>query len=87
MAYQCPHCGGAVRRSTGAIARALGGLVAVLFAMAFGSFECPKCGKIKRSEFPDEVRRKMTMGSVGLVAGGFVIAVVALVLIVVLQGL
>jgi hypothetical protein len=43
--------------------------------MAFGAFQCPKCGKIPRSEFSPEDRAKMTRGTLILVAVAVAIAV------------
>lgn len=55
MAYQCPRCGQPVRRGYSSTAQHVGGLVGALFYAAFGSFQCPKCGTLKRSEFLPEV--------------------------------
>ena len=51
------------------------GLVGALFYAAFGSFQCPKCGKIPSNEFPPEVRSKMAMHSVIMVIVAIAIAV------------
>ena len=67
MAYTCPRCRGPVQRGSSAGAAALGGAVGALLAMAFGGFNCPKCGEIPKSEFPPDVRSKMTMGSIVMV--------------------
>ena len=78
MAYKCPRCGGPVDRgfSSGAIATA--GLVGGLFYSAFGAFQCKKCGKIARSEFPKELRRKIAGETLLLVLGAIIIAVLAI---------
>jgi len=81
MAYKCPRCGGPVQRGSGVGASAAGGLVGALFYAAFGAFQCPKCGKIPRREFPSEVRGKMAMGSLLmiLVAIALFVGVIALI--------
>lgn len=81
MAYQCPKCGGAVSRGYSVGAQAVAGLVGALFYAAFGSFQCQKCGTIERSEFPQEVQEKMTIGSVTLGLTGVVVAVVVVILL------
>ncbi len=43
------------------------GLVGALFYAAFGSFQCSKCGKIPRSDFPSNVQAKMAIGTLLLV--------------------
>jgi hypothetical protein len=53
-------------------------LVGALFYAAFGSFVCKQCGKIKRSEFPPEVRQKMMLGSLAMVGGAILILIVVL---------
>jgi purine-cytosine permease-like protein len=73
MAYQCPRCGDKVSRKYSSTAQMAGGLVGALFVAAFGSFGCKRCGKIPRSEFPQEVRSRMLMGSLGLIVGAFVL--------------
>jgi len=52
-------------------------LVGALFYAAFGAFQCKKCGKIPRSEFPSGVQTKMASGTlimalaaIGLATGG-----------------
>ncbi|MDQ7778462.1 MAG: hypothetical protein RDV41_01985 [Planctomycetota bacterium] len=82
MAYQCPKCGGPVTRGSHEGAQRAGGLVGALLAAAFGGFECLKCGKVARSEFPPEVRSKMMMGSVILVIIGLVVLVGAIAIII-----
>jgi hypothetical protein len=52
---------------------------------AFGSFACPQCGPIQKSEFSPEVQQQMTMGSVGLIAGAFLLLVAAVAVIAWLQ--
>ncbi|MBN1675864.1 MAG: hypothetical protein JXR37_32775 [Kiritimatiellae bacterium] len=81
MSYACPRCGESVRRAGSKGAQMAGGLVGALLAAAFGAFECPKCGKISRSEFPPDVRRKMMKGSLGLVAGAVLVIVLVIVVI------
>ena len=75
MAYKCPQCGQPVKRGHSSKAQIGAGLVGVLFYAAFGSFECEGCGKITRSEFPPEVRRKMAVGSISLAIGAIVLLV------------
>jgi len=68
MPYQCPRCGEPVHRGYSAgpglvegASRAglLGILFGIFFSAAFGDFQCKKCGKIAKSEFPPEARTKM----------------------------
>ena len=81
MAYTCPRCGEVVQRGYSGGAQAAAGLVGALFYAAFGSFECKKCGKISRSEFPPEVRSKMAIWSFVMVVIAVAIAVGVLALI------
>jgi hypothetical protein len=57
-----------------------GGLVGALFYAAFGSFECKNCGKIATSEFPPEVRDKITRDSVLLAVGAVALLILVLLL-------
>jgi predicted RNA-binding Zn-ribbon protein involved in translation (DUF1610 family) len=82
--YKCPRCGEAVQRGSSAAAGVAGGAVGALLYSAFSSFQCKKCGPINKSEFPPEVQREMTTGSVGIVVTAVVVLVVALGLLVVL---
>ena len=56
------------------------GLVGALFYAAFGAFECKKCGKVSRSEFPADIQVKMAMGTLILlvVATGIAFGALAL---------
>jgi hypothetical protein len=85
MAYSCPRCGEPVQRKSSAVAGATGGLVGALLGSAFGGFECAKCGKIPRKEFPPEVRNKMLLNSVLMVVGAIVLFVVVVGVIIALQ--
>lgn len=85
MASQCPRCGGKVQRGSSTAATAGAGLVGALFYAAFGSLQCPKCGKIARREFPPEERTKMLLGSMAMVAGALVILAIVVWLIIVLE--
>ena len=80
MPYKCPRCSGSVQRGSSNKAQIAAGLVGALFYAAFGAFECKRCGKIEKSEFPAEVRIRMTFMSVVLVgcAIGLVVALVIL---------
>ena len=60
------------------------GLVGALFYAAFGSFQCSKCGKIARSEFPPEDRSKMAVGSILMVVGAIALFVLVIVILVML---
>ena len=40
-----------------------GGVGGPLYTVAFGTFWCEHCGKIRRSEFPSEVRTELNMCS------------------------
>jgi hypothetical protein len=81
MAHKCPRCGEPVQRGYSNSAQATAGLVGALFYAAFGAFECKKCGKIARSEFPPEVRSKMAVVTFLLVIGALAIAIGAIYLI------
>lgn len=78
MAYACPKCGGPVQRGYSGRAQMAAGLVGAAFYAAFGAFQCKKCGKIARSEFPPEVRAKMAAGTFALIICG--VALVAVVI-------
>jgi hypothetical protein len=60
-------------------------LVGALFYAAVGAFRCKDCGKIHRSEFPPEDRRKMLLGSVGLIGGAIALLVAVLWLLTLLE--
>ena len=80
MAYKCPRCGENVSRGYSKGAQVAAGLIGALFYAAFGAFECNKCGKIPRSEFPSRVQAKMALGTLIMVllATGIAIGVMAL---------
>jgi hypothetical protein len=78
MAYKCPRCGEPVQRGYSSSAQMTAGLVGALFYAAFGSFECKKCGKIAKSEFPPEDQAKMITGSALMVIGAVALLVVVL---------
>ena len=80
MAYKCPRCGEPVQRGASSAVGFAGGAVGALLYSAVGSFQCRKCGPIPRSEFPPEVRSRMALGSVVMVAIAVVLlaAVIAL---------
>ena len=73
MAYHCPRCGQPVRRGYSSTAQHVAGLIGALFYAAFGSFQCPKCGTLARSEFPPDVRAKMDKGSFVMVLSAIVL--------------
>jgi hypothetical protein len=75
MAHKCPRCGDPVQRGYSNTALVTAGLIGALFYAAFGAFECKKCGKIARNEFPEEVRIKMAGVSLLLVLGAIVAAI------------
>jgi len=81
MAHKCPRCGEPVERGYSASAQANAGLVGALFYAAFAAFECKKCGKIDRSEFPPEVRNKMTGITILLLIGAIALAIGAILLL------
>ncbi len=74
MAYPCPNCGQPVRRSADSGGYASGGLLGMLFASALADFNCARCGKILREEFPPEVQQQMNRGTYTMVAVGAVLA-------------
>ena len=78
MAHTCPRCSGPVQRGYSGSAQLAAGLVGALFYAAFGAFQCKSCGKIARDEFPPEVRTKMTLMSLVLIAGAVAILIVAI---------
>jgi endogenous inhibitor of DNA gyrase (YacG/DUF329 family) len=78
VAYKCPRCANDVSRHSSSGAQAAAGIVGLLFAAAFGPFNCKSCGKIGFGEFPSDVRTKMTLGSIGMVLGAVVLLVVIL---------
>jgi hypothetical protein len=84
MGYKCPRCGEGVQRGSNAAAGAAGGAVGALLAAAFGSFQCKKCGPIPKREFPDDVRRQMTMGSLimVLIAVGLLVGLIVLLVLI-----
>ena len=75
MAHKCPRCGEPVQRGYSSSAQATAGLVGALFYAAFGAFECKKCGKIARSEFPAEVQSKMAVVTLLLIVGAIAVAI------------
>lgn len=75
MSHKCPRCGEPVQRGYSSGAQAAAGLVGALFYAAFAAFECKKCGKIDRSEFPPEVRNKMTSITLLLIIGAIALAI------------
>jgi tRNA(Ile2) C34 agmatinyltransferase TiaS len=42
-------------------------------------FDCPRCGKILREDFPPEVQQQMTSGTYAMVAVGAVVAMASMV--------
>jgi len=70
MAYMCPRCGKPVQRGYGDKGK---GFLVFLWSHAFGPLECAKCGKIPRSEFPEEIQTKMKIGSYVLFAVSIVV--------------
>jgi len=81
MSYQCPKCGGKVSRGYSSSAQMAAGLVGALFYMAFGSFECKKCGKISKSEFSSSDQARMTMGSLIMIIIAVIIGIAVIMLI------
>jgi len=59
----------------------MGGVLGSLFNASLGSFRCPKCGKIKRGEFPQEAQQKMRKGTVLLLIPAGLLLLVVLVLV------
>ena len=66
MAYVCPRCSGLVERPSSRSAQWTLGFVGALVYSSLRSFECRRCGKIPRREFPKEVRTEMIAKSVAL---------------------
>jgi hypothetical protein len=85
MAYKCPRCGAPVQRGNSAAAGVTGGAVGAMLYAAFGPPQCKGCGTVPRSEFPAEDRRRMLLGSIGLVLTVVVLLVALIVLLVMLS--
>ena len=81
MAYKCPRCAEAVSREYSGSAQAAAGLVGALFYAAFGAFECKKCGKIPRSEFPSSIQTKMTIETLLMILAAIGVAIGAIALL------
>jgi phage FluMu protein Com len=81
MEQLCPRCfeKNVVKSTTGSAAR-YAGLVGTLIANSTASYQCPNCGKIPISEFPDEfqahVKKKRVLSVLGAV--GILVVVLAL---------
>lgn len=81
MEQYCPRCSeNQVTKSSSTGAARHAGLVGMLVANAAASYNCPQCGKIPLSEFPEEfqadVKRKRMFSVLGAV--GVFIAVIVL---------
>ena len=74
MAYSCPHCNQPVRRAPSDSGWGYGGLLAWILSSAMADFDCKRCGKILREEFPPEVQQQMASGSYTMVIIGAVMA-------------
>jgi len=85
MAYKCPRCGEPVQRGSSAGAGYAGGLVGMLIYAAFGAFQCKKCGKIPKKEFPAEDRKKMMVGSLVMIGVALLLLVGVVIVLVALQ--
>jgi hypothetical protein len=85
MAYVCPRCGQPLQRGSSTTAGAVGGLVGALIYAAFGAFQCKGCGPIPRSEFPPEVRSRMTLGSLSLIGVAVALLAAVIYLLAILQ--
>ena len=81
MAYKCPRCDGKVSRNYSENAQRTAGLVGLFFAAAFGAFNCEKCGKIPRKEFPSDVQMKMAAGTLllAVLAIGIIFGLIVLI--------
>lgn len=85
MAYKCPRCGNSVQRGASTAAGATGGAVGALIYSAFGSFQCKECGPIPKREFPPDVQRQMTIGSVTMVGVAILLLIAVIVILVLLR--
>ncbi len=85
MAYKCPRCGETVQRGSSSAAGVAGGAVGALLYSAFGSLQCNQCGPIPRREFPPDVQRQMTLGSLTIVLVALVLLIAAIALLIYLQ--
>jgi predicted RNA-binding Zn-ribbon protein involved in translation (DUF1610 family) len=77
----CPRCGGPVAVGTNPVLMQFG-LIGALLHLLMTSYSCPKCGPIKFSEFPKEVRDGQRQGillwvllGILLVAAGIAVGV------------
>lgn len=73
MAYKCPKCGDPVQTNFRYVLPYSRILLLSLLRGVFSSYQCKKCGKIKRSEFPPEVRIRMNVVSMLVVVGVIII--------------
>jgi len=85
MAYKCPRCGEPVKRGSSSAATVAGGAVGALLYSAFGSFQCKKCGPIRKREFSADVQRQITLGSATIVVVALGVVIAAIALLIVLQ--
>jgi hypothetical protein len=69
----CPRCGGPVAVGSNPVLMQFG-LIGAILHLFMTSYSCPKCGTIKFSEFPREVRDKQRQGTL-LAVLGFVLLV------------
>jgi len=69
----CPRCGGPVAVGSNPVLMQFG-LIGAILHLFMTSYSCPKCGAIKFSEFPKEVRDKQRQGTL-LAVLGFVLLV------------
>lgn len=79
--YYCPHCDRKLFKNKSVWAQRLGGLIGMLLVFAFQSYQCPSCGKIKRSAFPFGTQVKMLIGTVLLLGGALALIILVLLLI------
>jgi hypothetical protein len=56
----------------------MGGAVGALLFAAFGGFQCKQCGSIPKREFPEDVQRQMTLGSVAMVGGAVLLIIIVI---------
>jgi DNA-directed RNA polymerase subunit RPC12/RpoP len=85
MSYKCPRCKRPVKRGSSTGAALAGGAAGAMIAAAFSPLQCPNCGPIKKHEFPPDVQKKLTAGTLAYVGGATVLVVVCIVLLVAIK--
>jgi hypothetical protein len=72
MIYKCPKCGAPIERGYSNKPDMIESSGISLSSAVFGSFDCKKCGRTARYQFPKEVRLKATGGKRFLILASIV---------------